>query len=122
MTKSQQIRDYKEANPKLKAKEIAKACGVTTTYVYQVLHNAKNKTKKLIATTLGIDEPTKGQKVVRDEMNRLHAEMANLQILDEVNEAIIKDYQNEIEQLKNDIVGYRAVISYLQGQLDGVTV
>jgi hypothetical protein len=122
MTKSQQIRDYKEANPKLKAKEIAKACGVTTTYVYQVLHNAKNKTKKLIATTLGIDDPTKGQKVVRDEMNRLHAEMANLQILDEVNEAIIKDYQNEIEQLKNDIVGYRAVISYLQGQLDGVTV
>jgi hypothetical protein len=24
--------------------------------------------------------------------------------------------------LKNDIIGYRAVISYLQGQLDGVTV
>jgi hypothetical protein len=25
-------------------------------------------------------------------------------------------------QLEQDIVGYRAVISYLQGQLDGVTV
>ena len=122
MTKSQQIRDYKEANPKLKPKDIAKACGVTTAYVYQVLHNAKNKTKKLIAKTLGVDEPTKGQKVVREEMHRLHAEMANLRILDEVNEVVIKDYQREIDQLKNDIVGYRAVISYLQGQLDGATV
>ena len=27
-----------------------------------------------------------------------------------------------VEQLQQDVIGYRAVISYLQGQLDGITV
>ena len=81
-----------------------------------MLHKAKNKTaKKSVA-------PTDGQKVLREEMDRLHAEIANLQIMDEVNEKFIIDYEAEIEQLKSDIIGYRAVISYLQGQLDGATV
>jgi hypothetical protein len=55
-------------------------------------------------------------------MDRLYAEMANLTILDEVNDGIIAQHAAEIEQLKSDIIGYRAVISYLQGQLDGATV
>jgi hypothetical protein len=66
--------------------------------------------------------PTQGQEVLRDEMDRLYAEMANLTILDEVNDGIIAQHAAEIEQLKSDIIGYRAVISYLQGQLDGATV
>jgi hypothetical protein len=67
-------------------------------------------------------EPTQGQEVLREEMDRLHAEIANLQIMDEVSERLLADYKSEIEQLKSDIIGYRAVISYLQGQLDGATV
>jgi hypothetical protein len=67
-------------------------------------------------------EPTQGQEVLREEMDRLHAEIANLQIMDEVSERLLADYESEIEQLKSDIIGYRAVISYLQGQLDGATV
>ena len=67
-------------------------------------------------------EPTQGQEVLREEMDRLHAEIANLQIMDEVSERLLDDYESEIEQLKSDIIGYRAVISYLQGQLDGATV
>jgi tRNA A37 N6-isopentenylltransferase MiaA len=66
--------------------------------------------------------PTDGQKVLREEMDRLHAEIANLQIMDEVSEKLLADYEAEIEQLNSDIIGYRAVISYLQGQLDGATV
>jgi hypothetical protein len=113
MTKSKQIRAYKEANPTAKPKAIGEACGVTTTYVYQVLHNAKKKKKPVaLATKM---TPTEGQKIVREELDRLHAEIANLTILEEVNDEII-------EQLNRDIIGYRAVISYLQGQIDGVTV
>jgi hypothetical protein len=55
-------------------------------------------------------------------MDRLHAEIANLQIMDEVSERLLADYESEIEQLKSDIIGYRAVISYLQGQINGATV
>ena len=118
MTKAKQIRGYQEANPTHKAKDIAKACGVTTTYVYQVLHHAKKKAVKAVKPVV----PTEGQKIVREEVKRLHAEIANMQIMDEVNEKFLADYEAEIEQLNQDIIGYRAVISYLQGQLDGVTV
>jgi hypothetical protein len=59
--------------------------------------------------------PTEGQKIVREELDRLHAEIANLTILEEVNDEII-------EQLNRDIIGYRAVISYLQAQIDGIAV
>ena len=120
MTKSQEIRGYKEANPLHKAKDIAKACGVTTTYVYQVLHKAKKKKVKPMASKNVV--LTDGQKVLREEIERLHAEIANMQIMEEVNEKFLADYESEIEQLNQDIIGYRAVISYLQGQLDGVTV
>jgi hypothetical protein len=115
MTKAEQIIAYKEANPTHKPSDVAKACGVANAYVYQVLHNAKKKKVKPVS-------PTDGQKVLREEMDRLHAEIANLQILEEVNDKLLVDYEAEIEQLENDIIGYRAVISYLQGQLDGATV
>ena len=117
MTKSQQIRAYKEANPTHKPSDVAKACGVTNAYVYQVLHNAKKKAKKVKPVA-----PTEGQQVVRKELDRLHALIANMQMLQELNDLEIEEQKVEIEQLSNDIIGYRAVISYLQGQLDGVTV
>lgn len=116
MTKSKQIRGYQEANPTHKASDIAKACGVSTAYVYQVLHAAKKK--KAAVQTI----PTEGQKTLRQEIDRLHAEIANMKILNDVNELLILEHEDEIKQLTQDIIGYRAVISYLQGQLDGVTV
>ena len=48
MTKSKQIRAFKEANPTANPKDIAAVCGVTTAYVYQVLHNAKKKAVKAV--------------------------------------------------------------------------
>jgi len=121
MTKSKKIRDYKQANPNAKPKDIAKACGVKTTYVYQVLHNAKKKPAKG-ANLVVENKPTQGQQVLRDEIERLNAEIANLQILDEINDEIIAGHVAEIDQLKQDVIGYRAVISYLQAQIDGVAV
>lgn len=117
MTKSEQIRGYKEANPTHKAKDIAKACGVTTTYVYQVLHNAKKK--KPVAKE---EKPTDGQKIVRSEINRLNDRLSDVLFTNETQAELLDMYSERIEQLEMDVVGYRAVISYLQGQLDGLAV
>jgi hypothetical protein len=111
MTKAKQIRGYKEANPTHKAKDIAKACGVTTTYVYQVLHNAKKK-KPVASKEM---TPTEGQKIVRKELDRLNEEAESWRDL------YFTAFE-EIEQLQQDAIGYRAVISYLQAQIDGIAV
>ena len=102
---SKKIRAYKLAHPKAKAKEIAAAVGCKPAYVYQVLHIKPEKNT----------EPTEGQQIVRQELTRLNKDIDDwrslyLQTLDEV------------EQLNQDVVGYRAVISYLQGQIDGLAV
>jgi hypothetical protein len=109
---SKKIRAYKEAHPKAKAKEIAAAVGCKPAYVYQVLH--VKRVKK--------DEPTDGQKIIRDEITRLNKEKETLQMFYDVAEDRNTELDEEVHQLKMDIIGYRAVISYLQGQLDGVTV
>jgi chemotaxis regulatin CheY-phosphate phosphatase CheZ len=111
MTKAKQIRGYQEANPTHKPKDIAKACGVTTTYVYQVLHHAKKKAVKAVKPVV----PTQGQDTLRKEIKRLNED------LDGWRELYLSTHE-ALGQLEQDIVGYRAVISYLQGQLDGVTV
>ena len=111
MTKAKQIRGYKEANPTHKAKDIAKACGVTTTYVYQVLHNAKKK-KPVASKEM---TPTEGQKIVRKELDRLNTESEGWRDL-------YFGVLEEVDQLTQDAIGYRAVISYLQAQIDGVAV
>ena len=108
MTKAKRIRAYKEANPTHKPKMIAESCGVTTTYVYQVLHSAKKKAVKKPVVT-------EGQDTLRKEIKRLHEDLDGWKELYlSANEAL--------DQLEQDVVGYRAVISYLQGQLDGATV
>ena len=111
MTKAKQIRGYQEANPTHKPKDIAKACGVTTAYVYQVLHNAKKKTVKAVKPVV----PTEGQDTLRKEIKRLNED------LDGWRELYLSAHE-ALGQFEQDIVGYRAVISYLQGQLDGATV
>lgn len=109
MTKAKQIRACKEANPTHKASDIAQACGVTTTYVHQVLHKAKNK--KLVAEMT----PTVGQKIVRKEIDRLNTESEGWR---ELYFSVLE----EVGQLQQDAIGYRAVISYLQAQIDGIAV
>ena len=107
MTKSKQIIAYKEANPTHKPSDVAKGCGVTTAYVYQVLHNAKKKAVKPVVT--------QGQDTLRKEIKRLNED------LDGWRELYLSS-NDALAQYEQDVVGYRAVISYLQGQLDGVTV
>ena len=111
MTKAKQIRDFKQANPTAIPKDIAAVCGVTTTYVYQVLHSVKKKAAKAVKPVV----PTEGQETLRKEIKRLNEDLEGWKELYlSANEAL--------DQLEQDVVGYRAVISYLQGQLDGTTV
>lgn len=117
MTKAKQICDFKQANPTASVDGIAVACGVNKTYVYQVLHNAKKKAVKAVKPVA-----SEGQKIVREEVKHLHEEIDKLQTFREMDGEFIAEIRDELDRLNNDIVGYRAVISYLQGQLDGVTV
>lgn len=111
MTKAKQIRAFKEANPTYTPQAIADECGVKKSYVYQVLHNAKRKAVKAVKPVV----PTQGQDVLRKEIKRLNED------LDGWRELYLSAHE-ALGQMEQDIVGYRAVISYLQGQLDGVTV
>jgi chemotaxis regulatin CheY-phosphate phosphatase CheZ len=111
MTKAKQIREFKEANPTYAVQAIADECGVKKSYVYQVLHNAKKKAVKAVKPVI----PTQGQDVLRKEIKRLNED------LDGWRELYLSAHE-ALGQLEQDVVGYRAVISYLQGQLDGVTV
>jgi len=67
-------------------------------------------------------EPTHGQEVLREEIERLHAEIANLQILDEVNQEMIANIDAEVDQLKNENIGLRAVLAYLESKINGTAV
>jgi hypothetical protein len=76
-----------------------------------VLHNAKKK-KPVASKEM---TPTEGQKIVRKEIDRLNEEAESWRDL------YFTAFE-EVEQLQQDAIGYRAVISYLQAQIDGIAV
>ena len=110
MNKKYQIIAYKEANPTHKPSDVAKACGVSTAYVYQVLHSAKKKAAKAVKPVV-----SEGQNTLREEIKRLNED------LDGWRELYLASSE-ALTQYEQDVVGYRAVISYLQGKLEGATV
>jgi hypothetical protein len=110
---SKKIRAYKQEHPKAKAKEIATAVGAKVAYVYQVLNYKPSKKKTA---------PTDGKKIVRNEILRLNDRLSDVLFTNETQKELLDMYSERIEQLEMDVIGYRAVISYLQGQIDGITV
>ena len=122
MTKSKQIRGYKEANPTHKPSDVAKACGVATAYVYQVLHKAKNKTaKKPVAEST----TTNGQQVLRKEITRLNNEIDKYKNLTKYQEDRINALNSRVKELKDHYFGLEYIISYLESRLskkNGTTV
>jgi transposase len=124
MTKAKQIRGYKEANPTHKTKDIAKACGVSAAYVYQVLSNPK---KKMIVASKEAT-PTDGQQILRKEITRLNEEITKYKNLTKFQEDRINYLANKVKDLKLHHSGLEYVISYLESRLgieskdDGATV
>jgi hypothetical protein len=115
MTKQYQILAYKQANPTHKPSDVAKACGVTTAYVYQVLHADKRKKAKPVA-----DPPTAGQEVLRKEIQRLNSEMDKWENISEAKERRISALHEELRQARLHHNGLEYVISYLESRL-GIT-
>ena len=122
MTKQYQILAYKQANPTHKPSDVAKACGVTTAYVYQVLHADKRKKAKPVAT-----QPTAGQDVLRKEITSLNNEIDKWKNAAEFLERRANECLKHNRELKLHHNGLEYVISYLESRLgikeqDGTTV
>jgi len=112
---SRKIREHKKANPQLTAKQIAATLNTSPAYVYQVLAYKKNKKVKNAKKETMPVVPTEGQEILRKEIKRLNEDIDGWKEL-------YLSANETLNQLEQDVIGYRAVISYLQGQLDGVTV
>jgi SRSO17 transposase len=118
INKAQQIRSYKQANPTHKPSDIAKACGATITYVYQVLH--KLKPKKVKAVKPVATQPTAGQELLRKEIQRLNNELERWKNAADFQEARANECLKHNRELKLHHNGLEYVISYLESRL-GIT-
>jgi len=115
MNKAEQIRGYKQANPTHKPSDVAKACGVKTTYVYQVLH-ADKQNKRKVAKPVD-PTPTAGQETLRKEIVRLNSQLDKWKNLAEFNEQRITNLTQQIKDLRLHHSGLEYVISYLESRL-----
>jgi hypothetical protein len=118
INKAQQIRGYKQANPTHKPSDIAKACGVKTTYVYQVLHADKQNKRKVVKP---VDPtPTAGQETLRKEIVRLNGQLDKWKNLAVFDEQRIASLMRQVQDAKLHHSGLEYVISYLESRL-GIT-
>jgi acetylglutamate kinase len=119
-TKAQRIRACLNVNPNATAKEVAAACDATLTNVYQVKYAMKKETKpprtyrkKTITKKV---EPTV-LKVNKKEFKFIPAEKP----VGLVNEVLVTEnaqLKARIKSLEHQAVGYRAVIDFLEWQLN----
>jgi len=114
-TKANRIRACLSVNPNAKAKEVALACDATLTNVYQVRYAMKKEAKaprtyrkKTIVKKV---EPTV-LKVKKKE---------DVQYSESINKTLIEEnanYKSRVKSLEHQAVGYRAVIDFLEWQLN----
>lgn len=121
-TIAKKIREYKAANPEATNKDIGKALDTSPVYVYQVL-SGYQKPKKLKPVA-----PTEGQKVLQNEIKRLHDAIERWESLSKFQEAKISVLTQQAKAMKDHHAGLEYVISYLESRLgiekkeDGATV
>jgi hypothetical protein len=120
MTKAKQIREFKQANPTHKPSDIAKACGVKTTYVYQVLHSDKHKKVKAEKPITKLTLATAGQELLRKEIQRLHHGMDTWERTNAIQERKIDSLIEQLREARLHHNGLEYVISYLESRL-GIT-
>ena len=119
-TKASRIRACLSVNPNATVKEVAQACDATLTNVYQVRYAMKKETKeprtykkKTIEKKI---EPTV-LKVKKKEFRFVPQDKP----LDLVNEVLVTEnaqLKARIKSLEHQAVGYRAVIDFLEWQLN----
>lgn len=117
-TKAQKIRDYMKANPNASSGEIAVACSVKPQHVHQVNYNLKRTNGK---------QPRAYRKTTIDkkvEPQVIKVKRKNIVVLKQGSKSEIEILrmdiaikENKIKALEQSIIGYRAVIDFLEYQL-----
>jgi uncharacterized protein Yka (UPF0111/DUF47 family) len=121
--KSKAIREYIKANPTARNLEIAVACEATAQQVSQVKHNMKKSAEKPVRayrkTTVAKKVEPKIVKVKRDKEVPLLSNKEVSKLIEQ-----IVDFENmndlmkkKIGNLEHNIIGYKAVIDFLEYQL-----
>jgi hypothetical protein len=124
MTVAKQIRAFKAANPEATNLEVAKAVNTSKVYVSQTLNNYKKPKKDNLKPVV----PSEGQKVLRNEIQRLNDAIARWESLSKFQDAKIGVLTQQNKALKEHHAGLEYVISYLESRLgiekkeDGPTV
>lgn len=107
MNLAKQIREYKMSNPEATPSQIADACKTNLQYVHTTLNKAKTRAKmaeQIVQTQLPSAEQRqvmKGQQVLRDEINRLHAEVTRLKLHNDMLQAMLKVQEFDLMNRRN---------------------
>ena len=109
------IREYKAANPDAVNKDIAKALNTSPSYVHQTLTNYKKPKKDILKPVV----PSEGQKVLQNEIKRLHGAIERWESLSKFQDSKIAVLTQQNKALKEHHAGLEYVISYLESRLEG---
>lgn len=121
--KSKAIREYIKANPTARNLEIAVACEATAQQVSQVKHNMKKAAEKPVrsyrkTTVVKKSEP----KIVKVKRPKETPLLSNRDVSDLIEKIVDFENMNELMQkrikaLEHNVIGYKAVIDFLEYQL-----
>lgn len=121
--KSQAIREYLKANPTAKNSEVAVACSATQQLVGQVKNSMKNKEAKPTRTYRKTTVVKKVEpKIVKVKREKEVPLLSNKEVSKLIEQIV--DFENmndlmkkKIGNLEHNIIGYKAVIDFLEYQL-----
>lgn len=110
-SKAEQIRKILTDTPSIPSKQVAEMTGFPLNMVYQVKYQMKKNNKK---TKKPVGRPRK-TKITRADVtsNAYRKLQLDCALLGDQNNSLLR----EIANLENEIVGFRAVISYLEHRL-----
>ena len=114
-TKASRIRACLSVNPNATAKEVAQACSATLTNVYQVRYAMKRETKAPRTYRKKTIEKKAEPKVLKVKKKE------DVQYSESINKTLIEEnanYKSRVKSLEHQAVGYRAVIDFLEWQLN----
>jgi hypothetical protein len=96
---AKQGREFLEKYPSATAKDLVEKLGFKKSYATVFLHGYKRNLESKV-----VQEPSQGQKAVRDELVMAFKRIEFLEI--------------QLANLEHQVIGYEAVISYLESKLD----
>lgn len=107
LSKAAQIRKILTDTPSISSKQVAEMTGLPLSMVYQTKYNMNKKKKP-------VGRPRKTKITRADVTSNAHSKL-------QLECALLQDrnnfYAREVDRLESEIVGFRAVISYLEHRL-----